>query len=428
MIRKVLLIAAVTLFSGNAQTFTATGGINGVYVRKLHKPATGEIRTKAFAAASDSLKRSLYEWMTDNVGNPPDTANPILSFHFNVFGDTCLSHAQQDSYLEGREWTVTYSLSPDTATQLLVAHNARCDSLAAAYWNLAQEGQKFSRWPVVYNGGIHALFYSMGNFGPAASNPTLTASREAVQELMNKLKVRYDDVIIKGKPGYPIEKPITVTATIDSLPLAGMILTATLPTGQELITLSTNSEGVASFADLQIPFVPYGAFLHIRPNFGAIVNPEYDFIPEPFGIELSEGQDQTLIFNIVTQTYTLDYSANAAASLKMPAELASGNLVRKFFQDSCHLTPVASGQKPDLAITLQLQATSYTYDELEETRLKTEMHLVVNQSGENGSEVDKALVVHEKSYDINHTLPLGLYFWETGAQLRDVIRQSLNEL
>lgn len=428
MIHKMIACLTMSAWICAASTFTAASGINGVFVRTLHKPAAGALREEAFAAAADSLKRSLHGWLLEAAANPPDLENAVEAFHFNAFGDSCLGAAREDSYLEGREWTVTYTIDPDTAQRLLAAHNARSDSLAAAYWNLVQEGQKHSRWPVVYNGGIHALFYSMGNFSAADANPTLAASRGALQKLLDKLTIRYSNVIIQGKPGHAVENTITATALVDSMPLAGLILTAKLPAGEECLTVATNSDGVADFAQLRIPFVPYGSFLHIKPNFGEIISPARDFEPEPFGVTLTGGQDQELIFNIVTQTYSLDYSANSIAQLPMPAGLRTGDMVRAFLQDSCHCTPAPAGQVADLAISLQLQSTSYTYDELEETRLKTEMSLVVNQAESAGATVEKALVVHEQSYDSNHEIPVGLYFWETRNKLRQSIRNTLNEL
>jgi hypothetical protein len=179
---------------------------------------------------------------------------------------------------------------------------------------------------------------------------------------------------------------------------------------------------------MKMPFVAYGTFLNMRPNAGPAVDTSMTFRFQNLGLEPGSSLEQTLIFQLIKPGYRLSYQVNAANEVDIPKDFHKETSISKFLQDSCHMDPVGDGETADLVLDVRLQVSSYSYDENEETRLKTETQTTMKQTGGSANRVEEVGVLYEKAYDSNHEIPTGLYFWETTIELRKLIREMLDLL
>ncbi len=409
--------------------------ITGVARLMLNSPATHEHRQQIKALALDSLKGSIVEWMEQTHRRVPDSTRPVEWHHFMSFVEECAKSGEKESFVEQREWTLRIEVAPDRLVSLLDDHNARVKPLALKYWALAQEGIKHNRATVIFTGSVHTLYHALGYLGAPflieRNNEPIDLkeeSRKALQQVLDSLKIQYSSFIIKGKPGNSPDNFVTITAAIDSVPLAGLPFTASLPNGRHLFKVQTGTDGTTPLGEFSIPFVPYGTFLHIQPNLGGIVKPSLHFGLADFGLAPGEGHDQTLIFNIVKQSYTLDYKVSGGSQMNVPQNFVNGQLVRNFLEDSCNLIQSSSSNPSDLEIVIQTQVSSYTFDSREETEIKAEVLAKVKQLQSGGNQVEKTYVLNQKVFDSNHEIPTGLFFWETTSSLRNLLRDMLNSL
>ncbi len=425
-VRRLRIAAALVLLMLSSMSAEIISGSSSL---SLNTPATPEIRNEAVTVAADSLKNALYVWLQESMQTAPDLNNPVIKHFFNLFAKSCIKRAKQDSYFEGHEWTLNLDVKDTDVREAVAEHNAWCDSIASENWKIAQDAIAANRYPAVYNACIHTIFYAMGRMGGPTEQQNIAAqARSALQEFLGKLKIVYSSPIIKGKLGDSAETVIDVTVSVGDVPLPGMVLLARLPDGMMVTTLTTDAGGKATLANIKMPFVAYGTFLHVVPNFGAVINPGYIFEASAFGIKLNESQDQTLIFNVVKPVYSLNYQAVAANKIEIPADFSSDARLRKFLQDSCHMQPQAGTGPVDLAVDITCQVSSYTFDEREETEMKVEMQASIKQQAVGGGAVERTALLHKKAYDSNHPIPMGLFFWETTNALKKQIREMLVEL
>ena len=86
-----------------------------------------------------------------------------------------------------------------------------------------------------------------------------------------------------------------------------------------------------------------------------------------------------------------------------------------------------TGDKPvDVKVVIRCQVSSYMFDEREETDMKVEAQISINQSG--AGAVDRTEVIHKKTFDSNHPIPSGQFFWETTNNLKSITKKMLMEL
>ncbi|MFP4417347.1 MAG: hypothetical protein ACOC41_07960 [Chitinivibrionales bacterium] len=430
-IRHVLLFC---LLIGGTMCVSAQN-VSGVAHLVLNAPASQEHRQKIKSLALDSLKNSIMVWMKDIHYQLPDSTKGVEWHHFLSFVSECAKTAEKQSFVEAREWTLRLDLTAEKLKSLLDEHNAQVKPKALKYWDLAREGMKHGRAAVVFTSSVHTLYNAMGHLGEPLflekdGEPVdlKEESRKALQEALNRLKIQYSSFIIKGKSGNAPDEDITITATIDSAPLAGLPFTGFLPDGNNLFKIFTTTDGTAQFGEYTIPFVSYGTFLHVQPNLGAIVQPSYYFTFSDFGVMPGEGHNQTLMFNIVKQAYKLEYKVSSANQVKVSSDFSNGTLVRKFLEDSCNLITSSPTNPADLKISIQAQVSSYTHDSREETEIKAEALIKVKQLHSGGNELEESKMLNQKTFDSNHKIPTGLFFWETTQTMRNQLRDMLNSL
>jgi hypothetical protein len=399
--------------------------ITGTAVMKLTSPATAEVRAQAMNLAADSLSDAISEWMR-NTGLPiPDLGNPVKKHFFGEFTKACLKRAKQDSYFEGHEWMLNLDIRDEDAKQVMAVYNASCDSSALANYREAAEAAAAKQYSRLYRSSVRALFYALGAVGrPADEDSVETLARAALGDVLARLSITYDKPIIKGKPGRKVTAPIVVKAAAGEAPFEGLVLLARLPDGTKVATLTTDAQGFASLDTFTMPFVAYGTFLHVVPDLGAMVGGGYSFEASAFGVRLTESQDQTLIFDVVKPVYTLTYQAVAANKVDVPADFSSDVWLRKFLQDSCSMLPLSPGRKDaDIVVDIRCQVSSYTFDEREETEMKVEARASIRQS--DGIAAEKTAELNKHTYDSNHPIPAGQFFWETTTNLKGLIKQML---
>lgn len=442
------ILITIVLFAGFLSPVFSQN-ISGVSQMNLTAPATAEQKDIADQTAADSLRNALFVWVSQNLAQAPNISNAIEKKHFNTFAKSCVKKAKKESIVDEHDWILSLNMTSDQVKSAVGEHNDLFDSQALQYWKVTTESLNSKQLNAAFNAGIHTLYYALGHIGAPLKTPGDTtslsiAARFTLQKLLKRIKVAYSSPVIKGKPSEPIESKIIISATIDSLPFAGLPLICQLSDGRELLTVTTDAKGTASLDKLKMPFVAYGTFLYIRPNFGVVIDPAFLFSADDFGLKLFEGQDQTLIFNLIKPVYNLEYSVTAANDVDIPPDFSSGDLFEKFLKDSLHMQRV-SGELPDISIQIQCQITSYRSDEKETTRLKAEVKAAMRQLKSEGTKVEKTTILNDKEYAHSHeipkkmifkkedldskgTIPIGLFFWETSNALRDLVREMLSML
>ncbi len=431
---SVLLIIAACCFFFSTSALSAES-ITGSSNLELKTPVTPQIKATQRKIAQDSLTHALSLWVNEFFDNCLNPDNEVSKHFLDMFVDRCLQSAKEKTYIEGRELTIEYSIPNHILDQVITSYNSHFDALALKYWQNFSETRNLSNESEAFNDGMRAFFYSKAHIGSPIELQGLPAGttmtqylQSFLQRIINKVDISFSLPIISGKPPNHPNNPVDIRVIVDTIPFAYFPLTAKLPNGKTILLLKTDADGNASLTQLRIPFVAHGAFLHIRPDFSAILDPTLSLSAESFGLTLTENVDQTLIFNIVKPFFTLDYTASAVNQVTMPSVFTDKQQILRFLKDSLHLQLSTQSQTPDIAITINCQVSSYTFDEREETQMKVEARTVVKDLKPNGHMVEKIEMINDKYFDINHKIPIGLFFWESSNALRHLIRKALDEL
>jgi hypothetical protein len=450
-IQIVLIICflIIQLSSTNAQT------ISGASTIQLNSPVTPEIKQELRKQAIDSLSNYLEIWIKEFFYKGFDKENTISMHFLNKFANLCAQNAKETPTIKDRNLTIELTLPDHKIDSILSIYNRSYDSLALHYWHVSQEAQMQNNIVNYFTAGTHALYYSLAHIGTPVIIPETSPKvalkshvRSTLQKLIDKLDISFKNPIVKGQPPNLIQKDVLMQVTLDSIACPNFPLIATLPDGNKILSIKADHEGNASLSKLKIPFVAHGTFLHIRPNFVGLVDSTLTFDTEALGLKLSGNCDQTLIFNIIKPTFTLNYSASSVNQLEIPPDFANPTLVEQYLIDSCSFQANTSNKNPDITINIQCQASCYTFDEKEQTQLKAEAKIIIAETKPNGSVVEKTAVLNEKNYDMSLKLsspdskrkkrkkysdggkeiPVGHFFWESFVKLKSVLKESLNEL
>lgn len=419
----------IYLFSSNAEK------ISGVSTVELNTPVTPEIKETQQELAFDSLSGYLTFWINEFFDNCLHPKNPVSKYFLDRFIASCKQNVKGKSYVEGRKLITEFTVPSAVLDSIIAAHNAFFDSKALHFWNQASAAQRSNNDIAVFDAAIKSLFYSMAHIGSPITIPgvppdrKLTKSAQAVlQAIINRLDISFTNPIITGKPPNPPQSDVSLTVKIDTIPLPNFSLIAFRPDGKKVMSVKTNSEGIASLSNMKIPFVAHGAFLYIQPNLASVIDPALFFKAKFFGLKLTENNDQTLIFNIIKPVYSLEYKATSVNQMEIPTVFSDINTMHKFLTDSCFLQRAGGGIKPDIAFNIQCQVSNYTHDEREQNQIKVEVKIIVNELKPKGSKVEKIAVLNDKYYEIGPKAPVGLFFWESSNSLRRLIKEMLDEL
>ena len=425
------IVFFVAVFFHNA----APQNITGVSELKISAPISPELKKTQTNAALDSLSVSLTKWINSFFENSLDPKNPVSKYFLDRFIAVCKQNVREKSYVEGRNFITQVTVSNTTLDSLIALHNAIFYSKAVNYWIKATEAQRDSNDIALLNALIQSLFYSMGYIGEpmdiGVKQLEIKSPKQLkliLQNILNRLEISFSHPIISGKPPNLPQKDVIVKVTIDSTPFPDFPIVAFRPDGKKVLTAKTGGDGTVSLSNMKIPFVGHGAFLYLQPNISALIDENFTFSAESFGVELTDKNNQTLIFNIIKPVYTLEYNAVPVNKITIPAEFSDRKTIEKFLNDSIYLQPSSKGGNPDLSFNITCQVSSYVFDEKEQTQIKVETKLLISELKENGSSVEKMVTLNEKYYDVSQKIPIGLFFWESSTKLRNLIREALDEL
>ena len=425
----------LTLWFAAVLLAAPTGGmrtVSGSTTVRLKKPLTKDVSDQIRGAAITAFKIDLWEWMAEEADVSVDTSNAIQRYHFNTFADSCLARAKAAQSLNGRDVTISITVPGEEVKALLEASNSKYHAISVRFYTLmksAYEEKAFSR---MYNLGILAIYYSLGRMGSPIgvtdeSTPRsflLEDARSVMQAYFNKFALRSDEYIITGKPGTVLAAPIKVRAVIDTAPLPGITIVGVLPGGRKLCEGVTDPDGSVEFRDFRIPYVAKGSSLVLKPDLSAGIPGVTPFDARDLGLDLP---DQTLMFNIIPATYSLSYKANAVSVVKIPKDFTGDAYVNKYLHDSCFLTPAVPGGKTDLYITMTNQVSSFARDETEDTLLKVENDITIEDASRKPLS-QKQGVAFEKAYESSIPVPYGLFFWEAATRSMKALKETIKGL
>lgn len=428
----IMIFCFLYVFSTNAENAEK---ISGVSTLELSTPVSPEIKEDQQKLALDSLSNFLTFWINEFFDNCLQPRNPISKYFLDTFIALCKKHAKEKTFVEGRKLTTEFIVTNDILDSIIASHNSHYDSRAFHFWNQASTAQKSNDDIAVFNAAVKALFYSMAHIGSPINVPDappgtkLTKSVQSMlQKIINRINISFSNPIITGKPPNFPQSKVTIYVKIDSIPFPYFPLIAFRPDGKMVITVNTDSEGIASLANMKIPFVAHGAFLYIQPNLGASIDKSLSFDIKSFGLKLTEKSDQTLIFNIIKPVYALDYKATSVNQMEIPTVFSDIRTMHKFLTDSCFFEPSGGGKNPDISLQIQCQISNYTHDDKEQTQIKVESKIIINELKPKGSKVEKIAVLNDKYYEIGPNIPIGLFFWESSNALRALIKEMLDAL
>ncbi|HMD69012.1 MAG TPA: hypothetical protein VKF42_09065 [Chitinivibrionales bacterium] len=425
----VAVFAAVVLIAA-AQSHSRP--ISGVYSLKLTKPLSQDAADQIRGAAMGSFKIDLWEWLREEADVTVDTTNAIQRSHFNAFADTCLSRAKIDQTRSGHTATITISLSGEDARPILEAYNNKCYSISLRFYTLMKKALEDNASTNLYNLGVNTIYYTMGRMGtpiglPDESTPRsflLEETRKILQNFFNKFAVRSEEYIITGKQGTTLAAPFTVQVMADTVPLPGITIACVLAGGKKLCSGTSDNRGSISFSNFRIPYVAKGATLMLKPDFAAAVLGAGQFDANDLGVTVP---DQTILFNTIPATFAISYKPNAANAVTLTKEFSSDGYISRFLRDSCFMAPAQPGGRTDLYFTIQSQVSSYSQDELEQTVLKLENEVTIENQNHQALARKQAVVI-EKGFENSIPIPMGLFFWEATAKSMRMVKDMVKEL
>ena len=412
---------------------TANGfcrSITGSTVIKLTSSLSKSMQDKALVVASANFTTDCIEWMKEDAGITVDTQNAIWRYHLSTFAENCLKIAKVESAFSGRDWKITLSLTSEQALTVLKDHNSRCHRLSLTTWTNLKKLLEKNINGEVFRLGIQAIFFSMGRMEKELDVPGIEEpgsflvddARKIMQDIIGKIAIRPADVIIRGKVGTIMAKPLVLEALRDTVRIPSFDIVIGLAQGKKIYFGKTDSSGVLTIPQFKIPFVAKGALLYVSPDFGAAVNNVCSFTALEMGIKFPE---QTLLFNVEPATFNLSYSAGAASELSIPKDFSQPDFMFKYLRDSCFLKPAPSEAGADYFFRITTQVSSYSSDSTEMTTFKAE-NAVTIQDASKSKLADKTGLVLERSYETNTPYPLGLFFWEAAKKSCRMVKDMLD--
>lgn len=407
--------------------------IEGTSLIKLKSAVTPQTKQKQRLLAMDSLTNSLVSWINDFFGNSFDPNNPIYEKFINKLLIACKANVQEQFSIQQRDYIIKLTVPNNVLDSIIASYNTHFDTLALHYWYEVTEALKANNYQKIYTSGLQSLYYSMAHIGSPIETPEIPGTqltkqvRLTVQKILKAMDISLGNPIITGKPPNLAKENLSLELSIASKPLTNIPLVALLPNERKLFSFTTDMNGRVSLAKFKVPFVPRGAILYIQPDFATILGSSTFISAQSLGLKLTENINQTLMFNIIKPVYTLEYSAIAVNQLEIPVVFTEPTFIHNFLKDSCSLQP-GNKQDADIAIKINCQVLNYTYDELEETRVKVEANVIVNELKPGGSQAESAVSLYEKAFGYNETIPLGLFFWESSNHLRNLIKETLDKL
>jgi hypothetical protein len=408
--------------------------LEGVVRLKLTTPVTKEIAAQAQRRAQDSLRVDMWSWINENHDLSLDTTSLITNYHLANLLNNVVPKAKAESRFEGKEWIYILRIAEDTLAAVIAAYNSRTDSAAGRFWELAENARKRDEKQGSFIAAVAAIFYAMGHIGtpvpspvPGSTGTFLDDTRRNLQNIFSLMSITVSDMVITGKPGIPAKDAPFLLAKIDSVPFPGLPLRATLAGGRELFITQTDSSGRASLNNMVIPYVTQGTFITVTPHLGQLIHVPIIFSEKDLGMSTTQSQEQVLMLKVIPAFYIIKYTATAVSQVSIPADFAGPAFINRYLQDSCQLREQAGSSVADLVFDIACQISSYQSDATESITLKCEAKIDILQL-KTGMHSQRQQTLHELAVGQDKDLPLGLFYWQCAANLRQIIKQMLAEL
>ncbi len=432
--RGIYIVLFVTGLLGRWSTPGAqSNDIQGFSRMKLTGPVSRELSKEARRVAVQSMAGPLLDWINSHTDIPWDTSNAIYRYHFHNLLSKCAEKATENSEFEGYLWTYTLTVKNADRHSVVVRHNARFDSLAFSYWEQSQAALKKENISDAYRSAVAALFFSMGHIGappqvPDSPESLLRVSRSVLQDMLSRLKLSTDHMVIEGKPGFLPKKAVRISVRIDDTPLAQFPVNGLGSGGRKIFSAETEHEGSISLEKVPVPYVANGSFLYIVPSFEGIVDVRIPFNADDLGLKVTKAQKEQVIYKLIPPVYTLKYGVNEVSDIEVPSDFSRDTFLRRFFSDTCFLDPHDGSEEPDLAFDIHSQVSKYTNDQTYQLVIKVDSRIIIQPKKHQHDQVEKAFTLLERTYDLEEDISLGLFFWEAAAELKKNIRRILMDL
>lgn len=402
--------------------------ITGSATVELSGPVSAEQMNNVKALAKNQFTKQVIKWLSRDSSFSYDSSNVIDSINLNSY----LSNCNGESSIAGKKLSFKYFITPESAESLFVKYNEGSRSKALDSWTKIQAALNDTNIGTVFTEGIKALAFAKTQkpiLIPGTENVFLSDSvKSLLNGILSKLSISSSDVVIKGKTGQVSQNPPVISITYDNKPVQGIGLTGFLQDKRQCFSALSDSAGKISFSNFKIPFVSNGTLLVASLNPGLILGYS-DFIGlNSFGLKTKNNLDQSFIFKTTRLTYTLKYSATSASKLTLPPDFSSDSHIQKFLKDSCFLEPATSAMPPDIDITISTQATSYTYDDSEETSLKFTTNVTVKGISFDPPRTKSEGAVFEKRFENRVQIPYAIVYWEAAGKIREQILATLMKL
>ncbi|MBD3420993.1 MAG: hypothetical protein GF398_12810 [Chitinivibrionales bacterium] len=403
--------------------------IQGTSVMRLTSPVTKAIGAQARRIAADSLRYELYFWLKEDPQTYLDTSNEIHQYHFGALHDSCVKHAAKKTRFEGRQWTLTLTVSQETLGDIINRYAATSTRRYERNLTIARQAIAEGRIVPAITAGAKTLFHRIGILN-APDNISRTADtlRTQLGKLIDRVSINAPQRVIQGKPGRKPTRVPDISVYIDTLPLAAFPLRAISQYGDTFFSAMSTDDGSVPFDNMKIPFVANGSFLYVRPDYAAMLEVPIEPQTAAFGIAVTRAPEQMLIFKISSPVYTLQYSVNSVSDLEIPADFANKSYLESFLQDSCFLKKRTGQELSDLVIEIQCQVSRYAQDAAEKTVLKVEARMVIQPLQTSDARIEKHFVVHRQEYEFGPAVTYGLFFWESASQLKQLLKKEIQSL
>jgi hypothetical protein len=235
-------------------------------------------------------------------------------------------------------------------------------------------------------------------------------------------------MLVTGVPGLSPQNNLIFTLKIDTVPLPAVPVAAFLPDGRQFFSATTDSTGTAVFFGFKIPYVANGSFFFLRPDAGKIISPPCAFRIKDLDPRLSKNPEQVLMFKLTRPTFLLNYKATAVNDIAIPKDFSAERSLSAFIRDSCFIDKVQQSSLPDILIDITNQVSRYDHDSTEETILKVETAISIQEQSQAKPRTATKITVYEKAYERNADIPLGLFFWEATRSINSAIKSALGSL
>lgn len=430
-----LLMVVCTLCLWTITSYAETPyQVVGSYTVHLKKPVDEATATIASRGALANLRSEIFSWLRETSALDWDTTYSVDSIFLDRLMELCRKNAHKESIFNGSDWTLSYTVDAQNLANAVKAYNSKNDTLALIAYRRFLTSELERDFKGIYVNGLKALVYGGGHIGAPLNIPgklgiDLTDRvRTTVDSLFNGISLTSDIMILEGKPGNYPANPVKITVKNGNMPAAGLLTGGFLPDGKQVFSLETDSDGQIVLDSIKLPFVANGSFFNILLTPGKQIDPATPFTLSAIHADFKRRPDHTLMFKLSKPTYTLSYRANAASDLSIPPDFSKDAIMKTFLKDSCHLQGTPDPMNADLAFDVRCQVSQYYFDAREETVVKVEMMVAIDDRSSSPPVRCEKSSTYEKPYKLGVNIPVGLFFWETTRELQKFVKKTLQEM